>query len=178
MSNIESPADIFKLENDVMRDLTDFNREYRRYLTCGKDIGGTGNRRDFLPYFDKSICGGTTDIAINDLDAAYAKLTNTSGTGSLDRLTAAVNSLSRSTTVGTNLSQYTQNYYYILGKYKEVVKNRQSLDAKLSELYQIGDTTSNFYQKKLVSTSYTKILLTVLATSLVVTAFVVARRNK
>jgi hypothetical protein len=64
------------------------------------------------------------------------------------------------------------------GKYKEIVKNRQSLDAKLAELYEIGDTTSNFYQKKLVSTSYTKILLTVLATSLVVTAFVVARRKK
>lgn len=176
MSNIESPADIFNLENAVMADLTNFNKEYRLYVTCGGDAAGTGNRKDFLPYFNKDICQGNTNMTIANLDAAYNRLTNSNKTGSLDRLTDAVNGLSTSSG-GTNLSQYKSNYYIILRKYNEVVKNRQSLDAKLAELYQIGDTTSNFYQKKLVSTSYTKILLTVLATSLVVTAFVVAQRK-
>jgi succinate dehydrogenase/fumarate reductase flavoprotein subunit len=157
-----------------MEDLTNFNKEYRLYLTCKNGV--SFNTSNPLHYFDKTICNGNTKTRTN-LDAAYNNLTNPDQTGSLDILTTAVNGLSTNTG-GTDLSQYNRNYYDILTKYNEVVKNRQSMDAKLAELYQIGDTTSNFYQKKLVSTSYTKILLTVLATGLVVTAFVVAQRKK
>lgn len=58
------------------------------------------------------------------------------------------------------------------------IKNlRQDLDAKLSDLYEIGDTKSNFYQRKLMSDSYTKILLTILATSLTVVVFISMSRK-
>jgi hypothetical protein len=175
-NNLESPANIFNLENAVMADLTNFNKEYRLYLTCrDKDIDRPGTDRVPLDFFNRDICQGNTKMSRAALDTAYERLTNSNKTGSLDRLTDAVNSLSPNT--GGTLNDYKNNYNNILLQYKEIVKNRQSLDAKLSELYQIGDTTSNFYQKKLVSTSYTKILLTVLATSLVVTAFVVAQRK-
>jgi len=78
---------------------------------------------------------------------------------------------------GKNNSQYNNDYVQIINNYNEIVSTRQSLDAKLAELYEIGDTKSNFYQKKLISTSYTKIILTVLATALVVTAFIVAKNK-
>lgn len=168
-NNIESPNNIFELENAVMADLTNFNKEYKLYVTCGDTT--VVNR-----YFDRSICNGNYDMSIDKLNTAYARLVNDSGTGSLNRLANAINSLS-TTSGGTNLIQYTTNYNIILNKYNEVVKKRQSLDAKLAELYEIGDTTSNFYQKKLISTSYTKILLTVLASGLVVTAFMIAKRK-
>ena len=146
MPNIETPENIFKLENAVMDDLTKFNKEYRLYLTCRDKREDAGLPINPLDYVDRSICNGNTTMARTDLDAAYARLSNTNRTGSLDKLTAAVNTLSP-TTGGTNLLQYKDNYNIILTKYNEIVKNRQSLDAKLAELYQIGDTTSNFYQK-------------------------------
>uniref|UniRef100_A0A6C0HI49 Uncharacterized protein n=1 Tax=viral metagenome TaxID=1070528 RepID=A0A6C0HI49_9ZZZZ len=169
-NNLITPNNIFQLENAVMADLTEFNKQYRLYLTCGN----TGNTNQ--QYFDKSICNGDTNRSITPLNDAYSKLVNSQGTGSLNILNAAISNLN-TTTGGIDQNQYLQNYNDILTKYNMIVRQRQSLDAKLSELYEIGDTSSNFYQKKLVSTSYTKILLSVLATGLVVTAFIVSRKN-
>jgi hypothetical protein len=166
-NNLEDP-NIFELENTVMNHLNAFNKEYRLYLTCKDPVPASKTKPQ--DYFSRGICNGVTKT-ITDLENAYKDLTNTTN-GSLYKLNKAVNELTPN-----KANDYQRNYNNILNKYAEIVKNRQSLDAKLSELYQIGDTTSNFYQKKLVSTSYTKILLTVLATSLVVTAFVVARHK-
>jgi len=169
--NLLSPNNLFALENAVMADLTDFNRKYRLYLTCGT----TGNANQ--KYFDKTICPANVSNLRSDVDKAYTKLTkNTEPLGSLVVLQNAINNLPK-TTKGISQSQYIQNYYDILNKYKDVVSKRQALDSSLAELYEIGDTSSNFYQKKLISTSYTKILLTVLATTLTVAAFM-AMRNK
>jgi hypothetical protein len=96
--------------------------------------------------------------------------------GSLVKLQDAIKYLPE-TSGGIDQTQYLENYYAILNQYKDVVKKRQDLDAKLAELYEIGDTSNNFYQKKLITTSYTKILLTVLATSLTITAFMVMRNK-
>jgi len=169
-NNLINPNNIFQLENAVMADLTEFNKQYRLYLTCGN----TGNSNQ--QYIDKSICNGDTNRSIDPLNNAYHKLVNDQGTGSLNILNSAIDNL-KNTSGGIDQNQYIQNYYDILAKYKIIVNQRQSLDAKLNELYEIGDTSSNFYQKKLVGTSYTKILLTVLATGLVVTAFIVTRNK-
>jgi succinate dehydrogenase/fumarate reductase flavoprotein subunit len=168
-NNLVEPNNLFVLENAVIADLTDFNKKYRLYLTCGT----TGNKNQ--TYFDKSICPTDSTTLRSNVDIAYAKLTSDPN-GSLVLLQNAINNLPQ-TTGGIDQTQYIKNYYDIMNKYKEVVNKRQSLDAKLAELYEIGDTSSNFYQKKLISTSYTKILLTVLATSLTIAAFM-TMRNK
>ena len=168
-NNLVEPNNLFALENAVMADLTNFNKKYRLYLTCGR----TGNTNQ--KYFDKSICPTKATNLRSSVDNAYAKLT-ANPNGSLVLLQKAIDNLPQ-TTGGIDKTQYIKNYYDILNKYKEVVYKRQSLDAKLAELYEIGDTSSNFYQKKLISTSYTKILLTVLATSLTIAAFM-TMRNK
>lgn len=171
MANLVNPNNLFALENAVMADLTDFNRKYRLYLTCGS----TGNANQ--KFFDKTICPADVSNLRSDVDKAYAKLASaTAPLGSLVVLQTAIDNLPQ-TTGGISQSQYMQNYYDIMNKYKDVVRKRQSLDSSLAELYGIGDTSSNFYQKKLISTSYTKILLTVLATTLTIGAFM-AMRNK
>jgi hypothetical protein len=168
-NNLVNPSNLFALENDVMKDLTDFNKKYRLYLTCGP----TGNINQ--PYINKNICTGVNPSNLKtDLDNAYKKLTAPGG--SLVKLQDAIKYLPE-TSGGIDQTQYLENYYAILNQYKDVVKKRQDLDAKLAELYEIGDTSNNFYQKKLITTSYTKILLTVLATSLTITAFMVMRNK-
>jgi succinate dehydrogenase/fumarate reductase flavoprotein subunit len=175
-NNLLIPNNLFDLENEVMKDLTDFNKKYRLYLTCGQT--GNVNQKDVNQKICSEVKGGTF---YTDVTNAYAKLTNPTRTataplGSLVALQNAINKL-QLTTGGIDQAQYMKNYTDILNKYQDVVRKRQSLDSSLAELYEIGDSSSNFYQKKLVSTSYTKILLTVLATSLTVAAFM-TMRNK
>jgi len=169
--NLVNPNNLFALENAVMADLTDFNKKYRLYLTCGNT--GNPNQR----YFDKSICPRDVSNLKLDMDNAYAKLTSTTAPlGSIVVLQNAINNLPQ-TSGGIDQAQYMRNYYDIINKYKDVISKRQALDSSLTELYEIGDTSTNFYQKKLISTSYTKIILTILATSLTVAAFM-TMRNK
>ena len=168
-NNLVNPNNLFALENAVMADLTDFNKKYRLYVTCAN----TGNQN--RGYFNKSICPTDVNSLRSDLDTAYAKLTNATN-GSLVILQKAIDNLPQ-TTGGIDQSQYIQNYYDIMNKYKDVLSKRQALDSSLAELYEIGDTSTNFYEKKLMSTSYTKIILTILATTLTVGAFM-TMRNK
>jgi hypothetical protein len=173
-NNLVTPNNLFALENEVMKDLTDFNKKDRLYLTCDPSTGVQNQR-----FINKGICTGLSTADISKLkqqrDDAYKKLTAVPG-GSLVRLQDAINYLPE-TSGGIDQRQYLENYYAILRQYKDVVGNRQDLDAKLAELYEIGDTSNNFYQKKLISTSYTKILLTVLATTLTISAFMVMRNK-
>jgi hypothetical protein len=115
---------LFALENDVMKDLTDFNKKYRLYLTCAS----TGNENQ--EYIDKKICPTNTDNLRTDLENAYKKLTAPGG--SLVKLQDAIKYLP-STSNGIDQSQYLANYYAILNQYREVVGKRQDLDSKLAE---------------------------------------------
>jgi hypothetical protein len=125
------------------------------------------------------ICGNSrSSTSLIKLNEIYGNILNATGnstsTGSLDTLKRTLSGLSGNlSSEATYLSMHNE----ITNKYKDIVKNRRELDTNLNELYEIGDTTNNFYQKKLISTSYTKILLMILATSLTVAAFM-TMRNK
>ena len=77
---------------------------------------------------------------------------------------------------GKTPQAYEDTYKEILSKYDSLLKLRQELDTNLVELYGIGDTKSNFYEKELMYASYSKILLTILATSLTYMIFVHMRK--
>jgi succinate dehydrogenase/fumarate reductase flavoprotein subunit len=170
-NNTLHPNDLFALENQVISDLTDFNKKYTLFLRCEN----TNNpNRSKINFVDQPCPTNTISIR-QDAINAYNKLTNTSSPiGSIVQLQNAINKMDSD---ATTPKQYLQNYHNIMNSYTEIVKKRQSLDASLVELYEIGDNSSSFYQKKLVSTSYTKILLTILATSLTVAVFI-SIRNK
>jgi len=167
MSNIQSPNNIFELEKQVKINLTDYYNKYRLWLTCeavNTNIRNAIDTEICLPYVSQGTRKNEVDSAKNTLRSSLTALKNA--------LTNIKNNPN-----GKNNSQYNNDYVQIINNYNEIVSTRQSLDAKLAELYEIGDTKSNFYQKKLISTSYTKIILTVLATALVVTAFIVAKNK-
>lgn len=168
-NNLVTPYNLFALENDVMKDLTDFNKKDRLYLTCDPSTGVQNQR-----FIDKTICPADVRKLKQEREDAYKKLTAPGG--SLVKLQAAIANLKNTDNV-IDQRQYLENYYAILNQYRDVVGNRQDLDAKLAELYEIGDTSNTFYQKKLISTSYTKIILTILATTLTISAFMVMRNK-
>jgi hypothetical protein len=97
--------------------------------------------------------------------------------GSLIRLKNTMNWVSTTKPKEITQAEYMAIYSEILNKYKVINKQRQELDSKLTELYQIGDTTTNFYEKQLIATSYTKILLTVVASALTIGAFLTMRNS-
>jgi hypothetical protein len=176
MSKPEIPAYIFALEEEVMRDLTAYNKAHQLYLRCSAN-----NKNDNKQYIDKTNCPSTGSELLNNYNNAYAKLMKNTGPsnthGSLIRLKNTMNWVSTNSPKEITQAEYMAIYSDILNKYKLINKQRQELDSKLTELYQIGDTTTNFYEKQLIATSYTKILLTVVATALTIGAFLTMRNS-
>ena len=163
-NNIITPNNLFNLENQVIVDLTDFNRKYEVYSRCVATGGTTGltNQNNKNINLAGKPCPTDVSRLSADLEKAYLKLTQpTAPLGSIVLLKNAINSMS--STGGITPQEYLNNYNTIMNTYQEVLKKRQSLDASLTELYEVGDNKSNFYQRQLMATSYTKILLTSLA---------------
>jgi hypothetical protein len=160
--NSQTFLTIFNLEKDAMEKLITFNKTYQRYL-CKTDTYNA-------IYKNKCSDFKNTNTSDDDLSRAF-----NSAQISISNLKTAIENTSNSNYV--NKTDYATNYDTIMSTYKDIVKKRQELDSSLTELYEIGDTAGNFYQKKLISTSYTKILLTIIATSLTVAAFM-TMRNK
>jgi hypothetical protein len=162
-NDLEHP-NIFVLEQDAITKLTIANKMYQRYFCSLNNTTYTTLCAEFndkyadISQFNDAVSAANDSIIA--LKTAIAALP-TYGTG----------------TSYVNKNDYATNYDTIMSNYKDIVKKRQELDSSLTELYEIGDTAGNFYQKKLISTSYTKILLTIIATSLTVAAFM-TMRNK
>lgn len=176
MSKPEIPGYIFALEEEVMRDLTAYNKAHQLYLRCSSN-----NKNINQKYIDKKNCPGTGSDLLNNYNNAYAKLMKNTGPpntrGSLIRLKTTMNWVSTNNPKEITQSEYMAIYSEILNKYKLINKQRQELDSKLTELYQIGDTTTNFYEKQLIATSYTKILLTVIASTLTIGVFLTMQKS-
>jgi hypothetical protein len=168
-NNILRPNNLFDLENTVMQDLTNFNKKYAAYLRCGNNHNlNIDNTRYPCSENDKKVMLG-------DVEEAYTKLVNnTEPKGSINKLNDAINAMGDG---GITNETYAIRYKTIIDTYSDVVKKRQSIDANLAELYEIGDTRTNFYQRQLMTTSYTKILLTIIASTLTVVIFLNMRKK-
>ena len=171
MTTLFSPKDIFDLEQKMLADLQDFQTKAATYRRCA----GSVNNRKRYSYLTPNPCSATDNqVYASVVKTAKEKLSNSSNTGSLDKLNAALLAYKNANTGGAAVNQngqYDSDYSDILYKYNQISTMRQKLEANLSELYEIGDTRSNFYQRKLMSDSYTKIILTILATTLTIAAF-------
>jgi hypothetical protein len=157
--NLLSKQDIFQLEQNVMAKLNNFNQTYATYMRCG----ATGNSNQ--TYIDKSNCPTSitqenVDNAKSELDDAIAELNAAIGTPEQ----AGTND----STGGKTPASYAMNYNYVTKHYyNNLVKTRKDIDDKLAELYNTSESTSSFYDKMYMSTMYSKIVLTILATSII-----------
>jgi len=151
-----SKQDIFKLEQDVMEKLNYFNQTYAAYLRCGS----TGNSNQQYIKDCPSVKPSAEDVdnAYNAVTAAATKLNN-----AMDLKSTSANN----STGGAKNATYETNYNAIMKQYTDLVKKRKDIDNELAELYNTAESTSSFYDKMYMTTMYSKILLTILATSII-----------
>jgi hypothetical protein len=151
--NLKSPKDIFQMEQDVMAKLNTFNQTYATYLRCTTNPSNSKNQ-----YIDKSTCpaNGITDAEVT---TAYNNVQT-----SIATLKGAMALMDNT---GVTPKQYDMNYNNMLSSYKTLTDTRKQVDQNLAELYNTTDGTASFYNKMYMGTIYSKILLTVLATSIV-----------
>jgi len=152
------PQNIFLLEESVAKKLSTFNSAYAQYLRCSYN----GNENQ------KLINANCPSISKKELDDKYYDVI-----GTIQQLITAIKNMGPG---GKTPQAYEDTYNEILAKYESLLKLRQELDTNLVELYGIGDTRSNFYERELMYASYSKILLTILATSITYMIFVNMRK--
>ena len=111
-----------------------------------------------------------SEVSLETVNTAYDATKN-----SITSLQTALTALSPSN-AGPSHTQYDTSYNAIMSQYEEMVKNRTEIDTKLRELNNINGASSNFYEKQYISTAYTKILLTVLATTVAYYVFMKLRK--
>jgi hypothetical protein len=178
MANLLTPNNLFALEQQVLTDLQDFQKKAAIYRRCeGND---NIHNKDTYNIPNNKVCSDSDkNISFGVIQAAYNKLLSpTEPKGSLTLLNEAIAVYKTANPASSSQNTlYDTTYKKIMTQYNEIGKLRQSLDAKLSELYEVGDTRSNFYQRKLMSDSYTKIILTILATTLTIAAFASMQRR-
>jgi len=154
-TTLTSPIDIFVLEQTVLTNLNTFNTLYANYVNCtlGKSTTTT-------------TCPSSA-VSLESVTAAY----NTANT-SINTLNSALQSVNS----GTAVSQYNSNYNTIMSQYEKMIQTRNEIDAKLRDLNNVNGSSSEFYEKQYISTAYTKILLTVLATTVAYYVFLKLRK--
>ena len=152
-------SNIFSLEKDVLTNLNNFNNLYANYVNCTLKKSTTNT----------TSCP-SSEVTLETVNYAYDATKN-----SITALQTALGTLS-SSNGGPTHTQYDTSYNAIMSQYEEMVKNRIEIDTKLRELNNINGAYSNFYEKLYISTAYTKILLTVLATTVAYYVFMKLRK--
>jgi hypothetical protein len=151
---------IFALEKQLMADINDFNIKYSCYLRSN------ANQNEYVQKgFTQSppsfySCTSSNSSAAQ-VTAAYNKI-NTDIT--------ELKSLLQNYT-GPKTDEYNTNFNYIISQYDEVITQRTDMDKKLSELYGVDDGINNYYVNQYRATMFSKIMLTILVTSLVYYTF-------
>lgn len=140
--------DIMDLEQKLMTDLNNFNSVYSCYLRSANN--NNDNAKKILnPCTDSNATQSNVDtakIAVND-DIAELKY--------------ALNHYS-----GKNQRQYNIQYNDIINQYNNIIHIRNDLDTKLAELYGTNSGVTNYYNNKYAATMFSKMMLTILLTSL------------
>ena len=154
------PSDIPQLENismkekKLMEDINHFNKVYSCFLHS------SANTNDNAKYVSDASCP-TPNYTQADVARARQEINK-----DIDELKTAIRNYT-----GKNQAQYNRDFNRIISKYEAVMKQRTDLDNKLAELYGTDDGINNFYVNQYRATMFSKIMLTILVTSLVYYTF-------
>jgi hypothetical protein len=145
--------EISQLEKQLMADINDFNTKYSCYLYNSSNT----NVNYTTP---PASCSGTN---YREADVIAAS----------DRIKRVILQLSdaKANYHGIRQSEYNAIYNNLIRRYDEILNQRKDLDTKLAELYGTDDGISNYYNNKYSATMFSKIMLTILVTSLVYYTF-------
>jgi hypothetical protein len=151
---------IFALEKKLMADINDFNTKYSCYL---HQTNGNSDSDIRAQIRQNNNCSATIDLSAVNL-AKQTVITD------IQQIQSAINTYN--TTQGkTNNVQYNAKYDQLITKYDTLLETRKDLDEKLAELYGTDDGINNYYVNQYRATMFSKIMLTILVTSLVYYTF-------
>lgn len=149
---------IFELETKLMADINVFNTKYSCYLHQNNN-----NPEKAISDQIKQNGKCSTTIELAEVNAAkLAVLTD------IQRIQSAITTYNSG---GTNTTQYDSKYDELIRTYSSVLDTRKDLDAKLAELHGTNDGIHNFYKNQYRATMFSKIMMTILVTSLVYYTF-------
>jgi hypothetical protein len=148
---------IFNLERTLMADINDFNTKYSCYLHSSANQ----NQYVKLGYTQSPASCTSSNSSISQVTAAYNKIKT--DINSLKTLLQNYN--------GPKIQDYDINFQLIMSRYDEIIEQRTDMDKKLSELYGVDDGINNYYVNQYRATMFSKIMLTILVTSLVYYTF-------
>lgn len=148
----EKLLNITTLENTLMTDLNDFNNKYACYLRNPATNSTNDNAKNIMYPCTDGVTSTQVANAKTKVDQDITNLRN------------ALNQYRYSSS--TTQAQYIARYNTILEKYNEIMETRNDLDTKLAELYGTDVGSSNYYNNKYSATMFSKLMLTILLTSL------------
>ena len=152
---------ISQLEKQLMADINDFNTKYSCYVHSSNNSA--------YPYINDIINNKlpacqNMNIRVNDLNAAKQTIV-----ADINNLQSRINQYKNSN--GITQSTYQAKFNQLIAKYDAILKQRKDLDTKLAELYGTDDGINNFYVNQYRATMFSKIMLTIVVTSLVYYTF-------
>ena len=151
---------IFALEQKLIADINDFNTKYLCFARK--------NHQNTNSAITKNITEKCTDTTIDLATIVAAKRTVEEDIKNIQNATTAYNI----TNGNTNKRDYNVKYNNLVDiSYNTILDKRKELDAKLAELYGTDDGITNYYVNQYRATMFSKIMLTILVTSLVYYTF-------
>ena len=152
IEGIENNDQIMSGEKELMRQLVEFNTNYNNYIRRNYGSGGITGLE------------ATLKTQLSGLNA-HANAIKSNNVARFGERVGGANGNVPVTAAATN-AQNASDFNSIITNHAEIISMRQSLDAKLKELYNTEDSISNDYKKRADSTIYTGILLSAVATSM------------
>ena len=150
------PSNVFLLNNEILDNLNVYESKYSRYLRCQNDDFAKNVTPNCEPYGSDSY---------SSLEKSYANL--------LKSINKVANTIPNQTTKDVvSPKDYEKNNKDIKVTHKELVKLRETLDAKLQNLYNEYGANPESVQAQLNSAIYANTLWTILATCLLYYIFV------
>lgn len=176
ISGIDDDTTIFQLQQKIVENLNQINKDYSDFLRCNDDgyqrdsdgniqtLDDGNNIKKYNPDNTPCVSSGVTADNLRDLITntnylitIYKKLLELKGTDS---------------NRGYTQDDYNSNYQTIINKYNDNLKLRNELDMKMNELMQGDKSVSSMYKRNNETMIYTNVVWTVLASSFVYYIFV------
>ena len=159
---------IFYWEQKLITDINDFNTKYlcyNRSVYTNVDNTITINGSTIQTHI-RNKCNNGTSFSLAEVEQAK----NTVITD-INKIKTAIATYG-STEEATKIDDYEKKYKALVDiSYNHILAQRKDLDRKLAELYGTDDGINNYYINQYRATMFSKIMLTILVTSLVYYTF-------
>jgi len=152
-NNLQTPVNIYNLENTVMQNVDAFQQKYARFLKCSSNAPGAADSA--IPDCDMNTDG------INSLNTAYQNVMY-----SINALNNGLNNIDSASSSGMTNEDYIRSKQDATNTYQEILSLRKQLDTKLAALYNEQKTGRESSVAQLDSTIYANTLWTILASCL------------